>query len=598
MTHNLPKTLPSFIWHFIKKQWKWLVIIQILSFAWSLDHSLWPYVIMLLIDGITNFVGDRSEMWHVLSTPIILGIGLWITVELSFRAAGILWAYVVPKLEASVRLQMFDYVQKHSYLFFSNQMAGTIANKISDMPPSMTLILQKVIMLFFPAALTMIISTILFARINLLFALLLVGWMAAHMIACLAFAKKCDQASHIHSEARSILTGKLVDSLTNSINVRLFGRHRYEMQHLSRYQQDEQTKHIHSLWMVEKLKIYLGAICFIGSGLGLNWYMLYSWQQGNITTGEVVFIFNTSWNITMMAWFVALELPSLFKEIGVCKQALTVIQSPHDLVDNIHAVPLNVHKGEISFENVTFRYRKEINLFQDKNIQIHAGEKVGLVGFSGSGKTTFVNLILRYFDVEKGRILIDGQDISKVPQESLRTQIAVIPQDPSLFHRTILENIRYGRLDASDEEVYAASKQAHCDEFIQKLPEKYHTMVGERGIKLSGGQRQRIAIARAILKGAPILILDEATSALDSVTEKEIQAGLEILMAGRTTIVVAHRLSTLSGMDRILVFKEGKIVEDGTHDELLQNEEGHYAKLWQMQTGGFLPDYIEEEEEE
>lgn len=535
-------------------------------------------------------------MWHVLATPIILGIGLWIVVEYSFRGAGIILAYVLPKLEASIRLEMFDYVQHHSYLYFSNQMAGTIANKISDMPQSITQILQKVVLLFMPAALAVVISTILFARINFFFALLLIGWIVLHMGVCLCFARKCDAYSHIHSESRSALTGKLVDSLTNSINVRLFSRHRYEYDYLSRFQQDEQNKHFQSLWYVEKMKLYLGLVGFIGA-MALYWYMLYSWQQQTITTGEVVFVFNTSWNITMMVWFVGLELPTFFKEIGVCRQALSIIQAPHDLLDNPHAPALKVSKGEISFDNVTFRYRKESNLFRDKNITIYAGEKVGLVGFSGSGKTTFVNLILRYFDVEKGRILIDDQDIAKVTQESLRNQIGVIPQDPSLFHRTILENIRYGRLDASDQEVYEACKQANCEEFIHKLPEKYQTLVGERGIKLSGGQRQRIAIARAILKNAPILILDEATSALDSVTEKEIQEALDIVMKNRTSIVIAHRLSTLAGMDRILVFKDGKIVEDGTHAELLENPEGHYANMWQMQTGSFLVDLEEEEEE-
>jgi ATP-binding cassette subfamily B protein len=223
------------------------------------------------------------------------------------------------------------------------------------------------------------------------------------------------------------------------------------------------------------------------------------------------------------------------------------------------------------------------------NVTIQSGSKTGLVGFSGSGKSTFVNLILRFFDVSSGKILIDWQDIKQVTQDSLRQSIALIPQDTSLFHRSLMENIRYGRLEATDEEVFEVSKQAHCDEFIRQLPEGYQTLVGERGIKLSGGQRQRIAIARAMLKKAPILILDEATSALDSVTEKYIQESLHELMTGCTTIVIAHRLSTLAEMDRILVFSKGSIVEEGTHQQLLALN-GHYAKMWKMQAGGFLPD--------
>lgn len=594
---SLPKTLLAFFWHFLKKHWLILLLIQIFSFAWSLDHTLWPYVIMTLIDTITNFTGDKAGVWHALSVPIIMGLSLWITVEVFFRLSGILSAYVFPRLEADMRMNMFDYVLHHSHLYFSNNMAGSIANKISDMPQSMTRLLQQIMYLFLPVALALIISTILFFRINPIFAIILVGWIVIHLGICVAFSKKCDEYSHIHAEARSELSGKIVDCLVNTTNVRLFARNRFEHDYLSNFQRDELRKNQKSLMYIEKMKAALGLASFFGVGLLLNWYMLYSWQQGALSAGEVVFIFNTTWNITMMAWLAGLELPLLFKEIGICRQALTIIQAPHDIINSPDAQKLNVVKGEILFDHVTFRYLKNQNLFEGKTILIEAGQKVGLVGFSGSGKSTFVNLILRHYDVQGGRILIDGQNISNVTQESLREQISIIPQDPSLFHRSLMENIRYGRLDATDEQVIEASKKAHCHEFIMKMPEKYNSPVGERGVKLSGGQRQRIAIARAILKNAPILILDEATSSLDSVTEMEIQEGLEHVMQGHTTLVIAHRLSTLSGMDRILVFKEGKIVEDGSHEDLMETQ-GHYARMWDMQAGGFLPDAWEEEEED
>lgn len=593
--HTLPKNLPAFFWHFMKKQWLGLLGVQFFSFAWALDHTLWPYVLMLFVDGITNYVGDRANMWSELSVPIWLGIALWITVEVFFRLAGLIGARVFPKIESSVRMEMFDYVQHHSYRYFSNHFAGTIANKISDMPKSMTRILEQIMHLFMPVGLALMISAVLFMQINFLFALILVGWVLVHLSICLAFAGKCDQYARIHAEARSLLSGKIVDSLSNNINIKLFARHRFEKEYLRKFQQDEQYKHWQSLFYIEKMKIVLGIACFLAIGIGLYGFMLYSWQQGHLTTGEVVFIVNTAWNMTVMAWLAGLELPLLFREIGVCRQALTIIQDSHDITDAPHARKLNVHQGKITFDNATFRYSKGLALFQDTNITLLAGQKVGLVGFSGSGKTTFVHLILRYFDIEKGRILIDGQDIAKVTQDSLREQIAMIPQDPILFHRSLMENIRYGRLDATDAEVIEASIKAHCHEFVQKMPDKYQSLVGERGVKLSGGQRQRIAIARAILKNAPILILDEATSALDSVTEREIQEGLRHVMEGRTAIVIAHRLSTLADMDRILIFKEGQIVEDGTHLELLQ-ERGHYATLWEMQAEGFLPDDSENEE--
>lgn len=290
----------------------------------------------------------------------------------------------------------------------------------------------------------------------------------------------------------------------------------------------------------------------------------------------------------MVVLIIADRTPEFFQALGIAKQALAVMQDPQDILDSLHAKNLSVKRGEIVFENVSFRYGEK-KIFQDKNLQIGAGEKVGLVGYSGAGKSTFVNLILRFFSLEKGRILIDDQDIASVTLESLRQNIVLIPQDPILFHRTLEDNIRYGWLEASQNEVIEAAKLAHCDEFIKKCPGGYDSLVGERGTKLSGGEKQRIAIARAMLLKAPILILDEATSALDSVTEQYIQDSLEKLMANRTTIVVAHRLSTLAKMDRILVFDQGKIIEEGSHQELL-NKNGHYAHMWRMQAGGFLPD--------
>ena len=277
------------------------------------------------------------------------------------------------------------------------------------------------------------------------------------------------------------------------------------------------------------------------------------------------------------------------EHFGKITQGLRVINQKHYILDIINAKELQIKSGKIQFENVDFYYKGISPVFTNKSITIYPGEKIGVVGYSGSGKSTFVNLILRLFDIASGQILIDGQDISKVTQESLIKSIAIIPQDPFLFHRSLMENIRYGLISASDDEVITASKKAYAHEFIILTPNGYDSLVGERGIKLSGGQRQRISIARAILKNAPILILDEATSAMDSVTEDYIQANLITLMENKTVIVVAHRLSTLLNMDRILVFDKGRIVEDGTHKQLLAIN-GMYATLWNSQIGGFLVD--------
>jgi ATP-binding cassette subfamily B protein len=288
------------------------------------------------------------------------------------------------------------------------------------------------------------------------------------------------------------------------------------------------------------------------------------------------------------------EILRFSKEVGNCRQALNIIVEPHEIQDHPNASDLLVTQGQIVFDKVQFQYQNTEPLFENKTVTILPGQKVGLVGHSGSGKTTFVNLILRLFDVSQGTILIDGQDIKKVTQQSLRKNIGMIPQDPSLFHRTLFENIQYGRFEATSDEVITAAKQANAHEFIMHLPKGYESLVGERGVKLSGGQRQRIAIARAFLKNAPILILDEATSQLDSVTEQNIQESLWQLMQNKTTIVIAHRLSTLLHMDRILVFEKGRIIEDGTHQALLA-QAGRYSSLWAAQVGGFIFDEEESE---
>lgn len=584
----LPKRLRPFFWYFVRKRLWWFVAFQFFCLAWALDQTVFPYIFKLIIDKITT-LDDVSVMWQVLMPVLLSGIGFWLYLEVSYRANGMLLAKLSPETEADIRMEMLDYVQDHSIRFFANNFAGAMGNKLNDMPRSASQVIRLMCQLFVPAVVASIIAVSVFVTLQPLFGAILLLWIMLHMGVCFFCAKRCDYLSEKHSELRSTLTGKVVDSLSNSVNVKLFARKPHEMEYVGACQAAERNAHFASLWYIEKIRLVLGALSFFIPGICLNGYMLYSFQQGTISVGDVVYIFSTSWNIMFMIWISGIELPNLYKELGVCRQALSLIEAEHDIVDVDDAGELVVKKGEIAFDNVTFRYRRNQNVFDNKTVTIEAGTKVGLVGFSGSGKTTFVNLIMRFYDIESGKILIDGQDISKVTRDSLRSVIAMIPQDPTLFHRSLMDNIRYGKLDASDEDVINAACNAHCAEFIGELEEGYDAMVGERGVKLSGGQRQRIAIARAILKDAPILILDEATSALDSVTEKQIQDGLAYLMEGKTTIVIAHRLSTLSDMDRILVFDKGHIVEDGTHEALLKKK-GHYSKLWDMQAGGFLPE--------
>ena len=294
-------------------------------------------------------------------------------------------------------------------------------------------------------------------------------------------------------------------------------------------------------------------------------------------------------SIFQVMWHLANRIVEVYKNIGKCTQAMSLMQDKHEITDKNNAANLVVNKGSIEFKNVSFGYKNSKAIFSNLNIKINSTSKIGLVGYSGSGKSTFINLLLRLYDIGTGEILIDNHNIKHVSQSSLRQNISMIPQDISLFHRSLIENIKYGNTEATREEVIDASKQAHCHEFIMNLENGYDTLVGERGIKLSGGQRQRIAIARAFLENAPILVLDEATSSLDSITEKYIQESLHLAIQNRTTIVIAHRLSTLLEMDRILVFKDGNIVEEGDHNTLIKTN-GHYEMMWKMQSNGFLPD--------
>lgn len=591
------QSLFKFLFHFIRQRWVILLVMQLLYLVWVVEFIAWPHITKLLIDAVVGFGGAREFIWDAVAPIILLGAITWLIIEFGFRGSGFISAAVMPKFEADIRMTMFDYVSRHSHIFFTNNYSGALANKINDMPRSGHNILYMLTSLFVPLFVTTITMTVMFTQMYPFFGLVICVWVFIHIGICLIVSKHCQELASVHAESRSKLAGRIVDAFMNNVTVRIFARRQHEFKVAQEHQNDEMTKHINALKYMEYVKALLGVICLLFIGVLMTILEIYAYKNYLIDVGDWVFIIQGSINVTALTWWAGYELPKLFSEIGTCKQALVLMNTPHQILDIPDAKPINAPKGEIVFDNVTFQYERNNNIFSNQNITIKSGEKVGLVGFSGSGKSTFVNLILRYFDINEGRILIDGQDIAKVTQDSLREHIAFIPQEPSLFHRTLMENIRYGDLNATDKEVVEAAKKAHCHEFIIKLKDKYQTAVGERGTKLSGGQRQRIAIARAILKKAPILIMDEATSALDSVTESYIQESFNEIAEGKTTIIIAHRLSTLADMDRILVFKDGYIIEDGTHDELIELE-GHYKELWDMQSDGFLPEGDDDEDDD
>jgi ATP-binding cassette subfamily B protein len=585
----LPGTLRAFLWHFVRLQpWGFLGY-MLMSLAWGLDTTLWPIFFQHLIDAINGYKGRPQDVFHAFAPLLWLGFGLVILSQIMFRTMGYIGARILPRCDYAIHTMMFEYTQAHSYRYFSDHFAGSLANKITDMSRAGVDALNAVVTVFPPVLLALCIALTMMALLQPFFAVILGLWFASHITISWITARRTSHFSRAHSESRSVLSGTVIDSLSNFMNVSMFARKAFEREYVGGYRAKERDAHRGLLRYMAKVRLVIGVNTVFGN-VAMAWFILHEWQKGAISVGDVMFLMMTSWNVMAMAWHTGMQLlPNLYRDLGTCQQAMSILVVPHEVVDAADATPLLPTRGSIAFENVSFRYRKGNAVFSGKTLHIEGGQKVGLVGFSGSGKTTFVNLILRFFDLDGGVIRIDGQDITQVTQDSLHAAIAMIPQDTSLFHRSLMDNIRYGRLDATDEEVMEASRRAHCHEFIARLEEGYGSLVGERGIKLSGGQRQRIAVARAILKNAPILILDEATSSLDSVTEAYIKESIAQLMRGRTTIVIAHRLSTLADMDRILVFKEGRVVEDGTHRALLAAG-GHYAKLWNMQAGGFLPE--------
>jgi len=593
---QLPTSAFPFIFHFVRKQRLYFSVLILSFIIWAVSDAVFPYFLKRVIDTVAAWQGNREGVYTAVKTPLILLALFWVGAELAMRLQGVLQIYTFPRFRANIREAVFDYVKSHSHEFFSSQFSGSLAKKLADLPKSCQTIMEIICLQFATAATGALIVMVMMWFTRPVFSLILFAWLVFHLLLTTLFMRAGHPLWEIHSSAETTLSGNIVDIFTNMLSVRLFARGEHEANYLRRFQKDEMIKARKAMWLSEIMRIGLGL-----NGLflifGMLFVLLHGWVKGWVTIGDFTQISMQSFWLLGWIWYITFQLSIFTREVGVTGDALSLVRKAHDLTDRKNSCPIMIRRGEIRFDDVSFAYQKNRPVFQNLSAIIHPGEKVGLVGSSGSGKTTFVNLLLRFYDVQEGQILIDGQVISDMQQDSLRSQIAMIPQDPALFNRTLMENIRYGRLGATDEEVAQASRLAHCHEFIEKMDNKYYSMVGERGLKLSGGQRQRIAIARAILKNAPILILDEATSALDSVTEKLIQESLHNLMQGRTAIVVAHRLSTLADMDRILVFHKGRIIEEGTHDELLALN-GRFSELWNMQADGFLPDDEEDEGEE
>ena len=586
-----PPTLLAFYWHYTRQLWPVLVALMAVGFVVSLiEVSLFRYV-----GSIVDLLGTTSPD-RVFADYGWTFAGMAFVVVVARPAANILHDLLVqqslaPSFTNLVRWQTHRYVLRQSVGFFTSDFAGRIASKIIQTGPALRESVVQTCDAIWYMIMYSVAALVLFADTDWRLTIPLVVWVAAFAVVILTLVPRIRDRSTLVSAARSLLTGRIVDSYTNIQTVKLFA-------HTSRedsYARDAVADHTAKFRSSTRLITLMSGIVVTMNGLliaGTMALAIWLWTIDLITLGAIALASGLAIRIATMSGWIMWTSIGIFDNVGAVYEGMETIALPQELVDRPDATPLAVTKGGIRFDNVTFHYGKKGGIIENLSLAIAPGEKVGLVGRSGAGKSTLVNLLLRFYDVESGRILIDGQDIATVTQDSLRSQIGLVTQDTSLLHRSIRENILYGRPEASEQAMRDAARQAHAEEFVPGLSDHYGRVgfdahVGERGAKLSGGQRQRVAIARVLLKDAPILVLDEATSALDSEVEAAIQESFHRLMAGKTVIAIAHRLSTIAAMDRLVIMDKGEIVETGSHRELLARG-GIYASLWMRQSGGFL----------
>lgn len=581
-----------FIRYVLRHCSKKMKLLALAAVGFEISATICDTLVTWVLGRIVGVVSAGGDVWHGVARELGLLALLWTVRNASYRGREWMERIYVPELLNTTRSLLFARLIQQSQSFLHANFAGVLANHVRRAGDVVSSLRDKVQYNIMSLLVRFITGGVLLWSITPLFALFVPGFIIAGAICAVLTAPKWTALSANHAEKSSKLTGYIVDSTTNLSIVQQNVGWREELERLD-FAQDEMTKTFRDRYRY--VSVFWGTFDLIMTVFlcGFMALVVYGWQQGQVSTGQLAMTVGLAMNMFgALAGTVSL-LSSKFDDVGILQESLQKISTPLSVIDKKDAPELEVPKGEIEFRAVDFSYVPGQPVFKGLSLKIPAGQKVGFVGVSGAGKTTICQILLRAYDVQGGGIYIDGQNIAEVTQDSLHAAISVIPQEPVLFHRTLAENIRYGRLNATDADVAAAARAAEASGFIETLPLSYSTLVGERGVKLSGGQRQRIAIARAIIKDAPVLVLDEATSALDSETEKAIQTAMLQAMQGRTTLVIAHRLSTLSHMDRIVVMEKGRVIEDGGFDELLQKN-GVFAKLWHMQAGGFLPGSLPE----
>jgi ATP-binding cassette subfamily B protein len=584
----LPATPVAFIRYFIGKYRWWYLAMIVLETLNSTCGILIPYATGQVVKAVTQTHLHTGALGASLLHALGLFAALSVSEVLLSRAAGACQVIIGPRVRQTVTRALYAYLQHHSHRYLSNDFAGALAHRISETSLGVSQTLWAVIFDFWPMAIVFGVAIVMLRSAHPGLAWLVGLWALGFVSTSFWLAARCRPYAVAAAAARSETTGKVVDAVTNLTNTRLFARFRFEREYLDGQLRKELRAVRKSNWYSECVRWFQFCAAAVLK-VGTLYYALLLWSRNELTVAELVMAVTTALLIINEARNLSRRFLEFFEYIGNVANGVHTIVRPHEIIDEPGAGQIAIERGSIEFRDVSFAYMAAQPIFSALSVVIPPGQRVGLVGFSGSGKSSFVSLVLRLYEPQSGSILIDGCDIRTMTQEALHSQLSLIPQDPNLFHRSLMENIRYGRLDATDAEVMDAARKAHAHEFIARIPEGYEALVGERGVKLSGGQRQRVAIARVIVKNAPILILDEATSSLDSVTEQAIQQTLDEVMRGKTVLVIAHRLSTIAHLDRILVFDEGRIVEDGSHAQLLARG-GVYQRLWSRQAGGFLPD--------
>ena len=586
-----PAGLIAFCLHYSRPVWKVLAIMSLLTTAISIMEVMLFAFMGQLVDWLAEadrvtFLADEG------STLILMALVILVLLPLAiFVNSMIIHQSLLGNFPMILRWQAHRYLLGQSLAFFQDEFAGRVATKVMQSSLAVREVALKVLEVLLYVIVYFTGMVVLVASSDLRMTAPLLAWLVAYIAALWFFLPRLQAVSKRQADARSLMTGRVVDSYTNIQTVKLFSHAGRELG----YARDSMEGFLDTVNGQMRLSTALQITLSMMNALllfSVAAVSIWLWLQGDAGLGAVAVAIGLVLRLSGMSQWIMWEVSSLFENIGTVQDGITTLAQSQNVTDGADAKPLVVEQGEVVFDQVRFHYGKAEGVIEDFSLTIKPGEKIGLVGRSGAGKSTIVNLLLRFYDIEGGRILIDGQDIARVTQESLRAQIGMVTQDTSLLHRSVRENILYGRPDAGDEAMQTAARKAEADLFIERLSDPsgrlgYDAHVGERGVKLSGGQRQRIAITRVLLKDAPILLLDEATSALDSEVEAAIQQSLYRLMAGKTVIAIAHRLSTIAAMDRLIVLDHGKIVEEGRHDDLVEAG-GVYASLWQRQSGGFI----------